>query len=101
MLPRNGGDKNYLEYVYKHPRFMATCVYAMYGLFIVSHLLCYLHSFFFTGRQGWGSANPVIFGECTHPSPFAAPRPDYSQIFYTHWAWRRPLTISAGSLSHV
>ena len=39
MLPRNGGEKNYLEYVYKHPRFMATCVYAVYGLFIVRHLL--------------------------------------------------------------
>ena len=48
-LPRNGGEKNYLEYVYKHPRFMATCVYAMYGLFIVSHLLHHLLSFL-TGR---------------------------------------------------
>jgi len=37
--------KNYLEYVYRHPRFMATCVYAMYGLLIVSHLLRYLLSF--------------------------------------------------------
>jgi len=36
-LPRSGGEKNYLEYVYKHPRFMATCVCAMYGLLIVSY----------------------------------------------------------------
>ncbi|KAF9652380.1 amino acid transporter [Thelephora ganbajun] len=45
-LPRNGGEKNYLEYVYRNPRFLATCVYAMYGMFL-----------------GWGSANAVIFGE--------------------------------------
>ncbi|KAF9788570.1 amino acid transporter [Thelephora terrestris] len=45
-LPRNGGEKNYLEYVYRHPKFLATCVYAMYGVFI-----------------GWASANAVVFGE--------------------------------------
>ena len=40
-LPRSGGDKNYLEYIYKHPRFMVTCVYAANEFFIVSHLSHY------------------------------------------------------------
>ena len=40
-LPRNGGEKNYLEYAYKHPRLMATCVYAIYALFLVSYLSRY------------------------------------------------------------
>ena len=48
-LPRSGGEKNYLEYVYKHPRFMATCVCAMYGLFIVSNLP-YHHTSHLTGH---------------------------------------------------
>ncbi|KAF8518434.1 high affinity methionine permease [Hysterangium stoloniferum] len=29
-LPRSGGEKNYLEYIYKKPKFLVTCSYAMY-----------------------------------------------------------------------
>lgn len=27
-IPRSGGEKNYLEYVYRHPKYLATCVLA-------------------------------------------------------------------------
>ncbi|KIJ17538.1 hypothetical protein PAXINDRAFT_167552 [Paxillus involutus ATCC 200175] len=30
-LPRSGGEKTYLEYIYRRPAFMVTCVYALYG----------------------------------------------------------------------
>ncbi|CAO1606103.1 hypothetical protein XANCAGTX0491_009602 [Xanthoria calcicola] len=32
-VPRSGGEKNYLEYIYKDPRFQATCIYGV--IFIV------------------------------------------------------------------
>ncbi|KAL9101754.1 MAG: hypothetical protein Q9163_003030 [Psora crenata] len=28
-VPRSGGEKNYLEYIYKHPRFRSTCMYGL------------------------------------------------------------------------
>ncbi|EGO03346.1 hypothetical protein SERLA73DRAFT_119094 [Serpula lacrymans var. lacrymans S7.3] len=33
-LPRSGGDKTYLEFIYSRPKYLVTCVYAMYGLFL-------------------------------------------------------------------
>jgi amino acid transporter len=45
-IPRNGGEKNYLEYVYHKPKFLAT---AMYAAFVV--------------LLGWAGSNSVIFGE--------------------------------------
>ncbi|EIN03825.1 APC amino acid permease [Punctularia strigosozonata HHB-11173 SS5] len=45
-LPRNGGEKNYLEFIYNKPRFMITCAYASYAIF-----------------TGWASANSLVFGE--------------------------------------
>ncbi|KAF8555875.1 APC amino acid permease [Imleria badia] len=47
-LPRSGGEKTYMEYVFRHPAFMTTCVYAVYGVFI-----------------GWMSAASVAFGDST------------------------------------
>ncbi|KAG1783373.1 APC amino acid permease [Suillus placidus] len=47
-LPRSGGEKTYMEYIYRRPRFMITCFYAIYGLLI-----------------GWLSASSVVFGEYT------------------------------------
>ncbi|KAF8834677.1 amino acid transporter [Paxillus ammoniavirescens] len=47
-LPRSGGEKTYMEYIYRRPAFMITCVYALYGVFI-----------------GWMSAASVAFGEYT------------------------------------
>ncbi|KAG1747703.1 APC amino acid permease [Suillus lakei] len=47
-LPRSGGEKTYMEYIYRRPRFMVTCFYAIYGLLI-----------------GWLSASSVVFGEYT------------------------------------
>ncbi|KAM5443459.1 methionine permease [Microsporum ferrugineum] len=45
-IPRNGGEKNYLEYVYRRPRFLATAIYAAYALLL-----------------GWAAGNSVVFGE--------------------------------------
>jgi len=45
-LPRNGGEKNYLEFVYTKPRFLATGFYTGYVILL-----------------GWAGSNSVIFGE--------------------------------------
>ncbi|EEH07369.1 high-affinity methionine permease [Histoplasma capsulatum G186AR] len=45
-IPRNGGEKNYLEYVYTKPRFLVTAMFASYALFL-----------------GWAAGNSVAFGE--------------------------------------
>lgn len=37
-LPQNGGEKAYLEYIYRRPQFLITCVYASYGIFLVRHV---------------------------------------------------------------
>jgi amino acid transporter len=45
-LPKNGGEKNYLEFVYRKPRLLVTCLYAGYVILL-----------------GWASGNSVVFGE--------------------------------------
>ncbi|KAH6677304.1 amino acid transporter-like protein [Halenospora varia] len=45
-IPRNGGEKNYLEYVYRKPKFLITAMYAGYVVLL-----------------GWAGSNSVIFGE--------------------------------------
>ncbi|OJD24416.1 hypothetical protein ACJ73_04225 [Blastomyces percursus] len=45
-IPRNGGEKNYLEYVYTKPRFLVTAMFASYALLL-----------------GWAAGNSVAFGE--------------------------------------
>ncbi|OBT62085.1 hypothetical protein VE03_08998 [Pseudogymnoascus sp. 23342-1-I1] len=45
-LPRNGGEKNYLEYVFRKPKFLATAMYASYVVLL-----------------GWAGSNSVVFGE--------------------------------------
>ncbi|KAG5913711.1 hypothetical protein E4U42_000918 [Claviceps africana] len=45
-LPRNGGEKNYLEFVYRRPRLLVTCMYTGYVMLL-----------------GWAAGNSVIFGE--------------------------------------
>ncbi|KAG2144710.1 APC amino acid permease [Suillus bovinus] len=47
-LPRSGGEKTYMEYIYRRPRFMITCFYAVYGILI-----------------GWMAVNSVVIGEYT------------------------------------
>lgn len=34
-LPRSGGEKNYLEFIYRKPKFMATCTFMAYSLIMV------------------------------------------------------------------
>ncbi|PKY00292.1 high affinity methionine permease [Aspergillus campestris IBT 28561] len=45
-IPKNGGEKNYLEYVFKKPRFLATAMFASYVVLL-----------------GWAASNSVVFGE--------------------------------------
>ncbi|KAL3466104.1 amino acid/polyamine transporter I [Aspergillus heterothallicus] len=45
-IPRNGGEKNYLEYVYRKPKFLATAMYAAYAVLL-----------------GWAASNSVVFGQ--------------------------------------
>lgn len=45
-IPRNGGEKNYLEYVFLRPRFLVTGMYAGYVVLL-----------------GWAGSNSVVFGE--------------------------------------
>ncbi|KAK4118532.1 amino acid transporter [Parathielavia appendiculata] len=45
-IPRNGGEKNYLEYIYRKPKFLVTGLYTGYVVLL-----------------GWASGNSVIFGE--------------------------------------
>ncbi|RDB27614.1 High-affinity methionine permease [Hypsizygus marmoreus] len=45
-LPRSGGEKNYLEFMYRRPKFMMTCAYTVYALI-----------------TGSAAANSVVFGE--------------------------------------
>jgi hypothetical protein len=41
-LPRSGGEKNYLEYIYRRPKFMVTCIFGVYTLIMASHLIIIL-----------------------------------------------------------
>lgn len=45
-IPRNGGEKNYLEYIYRKPKFFVTAMYASYVFFL-----------------GWAAGNSVVVGE--------------------------------------
>lgn len=45
-IPKNGGEKNYLEYVYKKPRFLATAMFASYVVLL-----------------GWAASNSTVFGQ--------------------------------------
>lgn len=45
-IPRNGGEKNYLEFVYKRPRFLATGFYTGYVVLL-----------------GWAGSNSIVCGE--------------------------------------
>ncbi|KAJ6576031.1 APC amino acid permease [Mycena vulgaris] len=45
-LPRSGGEKNYLEYMYRRPKFMVSCTYGVYTLI-----------------AGSSAPNGIVFGE--------------------------------------
>lgn len=53
-IPKNGGEKNYLEYVFRKPKFLTTSLYTGYVLLL-----------------GWASGNSVVFGYVL-ASPFAS-----------------------------
>lgn len=44
-IPKNGGEKNYLEYVFRKPKFLTTGLYTGYVVLL-----------------GWASGNSVVFG---------------------------------------
>ncbi|KAJ4285937.1 hypothetical protein N0V88_008212 [Collariella sp. IMI 366227] len=70
-IPRSGGEKNYLERIYRHPRYLATCVpfriesgegYGGGGAYAYSNaLLNIVYSY-----KGWENANYVL-GEIRDP----------------------------------
>ncbi|KAL0958390.1 hypothetical protein HGRIS_000532 [Hohenbuehelia grisea] len=45
-LPRSGGEKNYLEFIYQRPKFFVTCVYSIYAIIM-----------------GTAAANSLVFAE--------------------------------------
>ncbi|CAK9436919.1 uncharacterized protein LODBEIA_P14360 [Lodderomyces beijingensis] len=45
-IPRNGGEKNYLEYMFRKPKFFVTAMYASYVFFL-----------------GWAAGNSIVVGE--------------------------------------
>ncbi|KIJ25570.1 hypothetical protein M422DRAFT_33663 [Sphaerobolus stellatus SS14] len=45
-IPKNGGEKNYLEYLFRKPRFLITSMYAANGVLLA-----------------WAAGNSLIFGE--------------------------------------
>ncbi|KAK9477815.1 amino acid/polyamine transporter I [Lipomyces japonicus] len=45
-IPKNGGEKNYLEFVYRKPKFLVTAMFASY-----------------TCLLGWAGSNSVVFGQ--------------------------------------
>ncbi|RAK82528.1 high affinity methionine permease [Aspergillus fijiensis CBS 313.89] len=45
-IPKNGGEKNYLEYVFTKPKFLVTAMYAAYAVLL-----------------GWAASNSIVFGE--------------------------------------
>ncbi|CDK28532.1 unnamed protein product [Kuraishia capsulata CBS 1993] len=45
-IPRNGGEKNYLEYVYSKPKFLTTGMYAAYVFLL-----------------GWAAGNSIVCGQ--------------------------------------
>ncbi|KAF8655580.1 hypothetical protein AX16_003001 [Volvariella volvacea WC 439] len=45
-LPRSGGEKNYLEFIYRRPKFLATCAFSIYAFI-----------------SNTSAANALVFGE--------------------------------------
>ncbi|KNC99348.1 uncharacterized protein SPPG_05595 [Spizellomyces punctatus DAOM BR117] len=45
-IPKSGGEKNYLEFVYRRPKLLATCVYAWQSVLL-----------------GWAGSNSIVFGQ--------------------------------------
>lgn len=67
-IPRNGGEKNYLEFVYRKPKYLATGFYTGYVLLLGEHFHpCCPPGDLLTSRvshwTGWAGSNSVIFGE--------------------------------------
>ena len=65
-LPRSGGEKNYLEYIYRRPKFMVTCIFTAYTLIMASRLYADFTALIIHLWQGNLTANSVVFSECTH-----------------------------------
>jgi len=45
-LPRNGGEKNYLEYLFRYPRFLVSCMFGANAILLA-----------------WAAGNSLVFGE--------------------------------------
>ena len=64
-LPRSGGEKTYLEYIYRRPKFMVTCIFAVYVI-MASHLYADFTAIFIHVWQGTSPSNTIVFSECTY-----------------------------------
>ncbi|KAF8629372.1 hypothetical protein AX17_005668 [Amanita inopinata Kibby_2008] len=62
-LPRSGGEKNYLEFIYRRPKFLITCVYTMYTLMMRT-----------------ATSNGVVFGEYVMHSLGVTPSPYNTRV---------------------
>ncbi|KAK6992681.1 high affinity methionine permease [Favolaschia claudopus] len=62
-LPRSGGEKNYLEYMYRRPKFLVTCTYGVYTLV-----------------SGSNAPNGLVFGQYTLNALNLPPTPFNTQL---------------------
>jgi amino acid transporter len=51
-IPRSGGEKNYLEYIYTRPKFLVSCAYIGYTLIMVRTLQLRLLFLIINGLKG-------------------------------------------------
>ncbi|KAF8157117.1 APC amino acid permease [Crassisporium funariophilum] len=59
-LPRSGGEKNYLEFIYRRPKFMVTCAFTVYTLIMAG---CFSKKPYLCILNGTATANSVVFSE--------------------------------------
>jgi amino acid transporter len=63
-VPKNGGEKNYLEYLFRKPKFLITSVFAANGVLLgESHSPSKLPVYLSPGNSAWAAGNSLVFGE--------------------------------------
>jgi amino acid transporter len=76
-LPHNGGEKNYLEYLFPRPKQLVTSLFAANAILIGKLRLQRYSSFVIVGL-GYGAANSLIFAEYTLASLSLGPSPSHA-----------------------
>ncbi|KAG6901145.1 hypothetical protein C0995_016511 [Termitomyces sp. Mi166 len=62
-LPKNGGEKNYLEYLFRKPKFLITSVFAANGLLLGISGYRKVETFLIYAVLAWAAGNSLVFGE--------------------------------------